>query len=100
MLAFGRIGCKSAVFEKQQIPGGHAKAQVEREGQVGQRIFLIDRLHAVHEVGIQRLDVRIAQPGIRGIGHGGIEVGAIGTDPVPDGTSKLLFAITANALRV
>ncbi|MNI60745.1 hypothetical protein D3C73_1159770 [compost metagenome] len=100
LFAFAGVWRKAPLFQKQQIPGRHAKAQIERKRQIGQRIFLIDRFHSVDKVGIQRFDVRVAQAGVRGIGHGGVEVGAVGTDTVPDRAGKLLFAVTADTLDV
>ncbi|MNL85536.1 hypothetical protein D3C87_2138780 [compost metagenome] len=62
------------VRTEQQVPAHHRGADVHRKWQARFRSLFVHRLDALHEIGIERIDVLVRHVGIGHIGHGGIEV--------------------------
>ena len=84
---------------EQRIP--HTQRGANAEGKWQVRLLgrgRIHRRHALHEVGIHGGDVLIRRLGVRGVRHGGVEVGTICTLAMAQRIAKLLQRIVANTV--
>ena len=76
----GRVRCEGLLVEEKHVPAEHAPADVEREMHLAGLVRLLDRRHALHEIGIERLDVLVRHLGEGGIGHRRIKIMAVRGD--------------------
>ena len=107
--AFGQVGAavdlhalrcvrhEALIVEEQGIPAQHRQAHIEREWQCRLARRLVDGLDGLHEVVIQVAHVRIRQLRIAGVGHGRIQVAAIGAHAFAQGARKVGFRVVADA---
>ncbi|MNC39390.1 hypothetical protein D3C75_880460 [compost metagenome] len=89
-----RVGFERLIIDKCPVPECQPPAHVERPAHVGGLVGLADRLHRLHQVGVQRLHVLLADFGVGRVGHGGIQMGAVGAHPFAHGLVELLEAVT------
>ena len=75
---------------EQLAPDCHRPADRQRPGNAIGVLRADLGLHAVHEIGVQSGDVRIAHACIGGVGHGGIQSHAFIVDAMPDGAIEVI----------
>ena len=86
-LVLRRVGLETALLEEQQVPAGHEQADVEGETELVLRRGAAHRLRR-HQVGVDRLDVRIRHAGEMIIGKGGVEIAPLAVDALVHGPRK------------
>ncbi len=93
---FRRVGRKALVVEKERIPHEHGSPDTKGEGQVGRRRFVVDGLHAVHEVGVQVPDILVGDERVGGVGHGRIKPAAVTPYPLAHRAGEIFQAVVAD----
>ncbi|MND87398.1 hypothetical protein D3C80_793980 [compost metagenome] len=82
---------------EQAVPHGNGPSPVQRPGNVAGKVGLLHGLHAVHEEGVQRLYIVIAELGVGRVGHGRVQPPAAGRDALAHGTVEVGQAVATDA---
>ncbi len=93
------VGLVNAVAGEHPVPHRQRPAHVQRPGNVFGLVGLRDRLHAVHEIGVERVHVLRFNAGIRGVGHGRVEIAQARRLAVAHGFVELRESPVADAVR-
>ena len=91
------VGLEGRVIQEHPVPQRQAPALVEGKAQVGLLVGRLHRRHALQQIGVQGLHVLGRHLGVGGIGHGRIQVAAIGCHALAHGAVELLEAVFAHA---
>jgi hypothetical protein len=94
--ALRRVGLIRALLQEQHVPGGHQRADVQREDEIVARRRRLDRL-ACHQIGIERLVVVVGDQGEMIIGKSRIEMRAVAIGAFAHGALEGLDAPVADA---
>ena len=88
-----RVRHEGCGVQEQQVPAHHRRANVHWERKLGRRRALLDVLHRLREVQIERMCVLFGELRIGCVRHRGIEIGAIAPDTAAERPRKFFLRV-------
>ena len=95
-LRFGRIGFKYVSPMEKRVPPRQQRTPIKWKGERGGAVLGVDRLLR-HQIGIERLHVRLRRPGEMRIRKRWIEMSAVAVDALAHGALERRIGPSANA---